>query len=46
MQIAALPAENLQPTNLYARLNNKEPKLTVRQVEGYLEANRRNASSS
>lgn len=45
MQVAALPAENLQPTNLYARLKDSESKLTGRQVEAYLEANRRNASS-
>jgi RNA polymerase sigma factor (sigma-70 family) len=45
MQVAALPTENLQPTNLYARLKGERPKLTRQQVTAYLEANRRSASS-
>ena len=45
MQVTALPAENFQPTNLYARIRDAQPRLTLPQVEGYLDANRRNASS-
>ena len=47
MQVAAVPAENLQPTNLYARIMKTDtvPKLTLQQVEPYLVANRRNAAS-
>ncbi len=41
---SALATEDLQPTNLYARLD-KPPKLTAEQVESYLKANRRNAAS-
>jgi RNA polymerase sigma factor (sigma-70 family) len=39
------PAENLQPTNLYARFKDTAPKLTAGQVEAYLKANGRKASS-
>jgi RNA polymerase sigma factor (sigma-70 family) len=45
MQVTALPAENLQRTNLYARIRDVAPMLRVQQVQGYLDANRRNASS-
>ena len=41
---SALATEDLQPANLYARLD-KPPKLTAEQVESYLKANRRNAAS-
>jgi hypothetical protein len=41
---SALATEDLQPTNLYARLD-KSPKLTAEQVESYLKAARRNAAS-
>jgi RNA polymerase sigma factor (sigma-70 family) len=42
----ALPSEDLQSTNLYARLSsNKGLKLTPDQIESYLKVNRRNASS-
>ena len=41
----AAPVENLQFTNLYARFKDKQPKLTAEQVEPYLQANRRNATS-
>ena len=37
--------EDLQPTNLYARFKDKAPKLTAAQVEAYLKANGRKASS-
>jgi RNA polymerase sigma factor (sigma-70 family) len=40
-----LPAELLQPRNLYTLLTNKTSKLTVAQVESYLDANRRSAAS-
>jgi RNA polymerase sigma factor (sigma-70 family) len=39
------PVEDLQPTNLYARFKDKAPKLTADQVEAYLKANGRKASS-
>jgi RNA polymerase sigma factor (sigma-70 family) len=39
------PVEDLQPTNLYARFKDKQPKLTAEQVEAYLKANGRKASS-
>ena len=39
------PAEDLQSTNLFARFKNKSPKLTAEQVEAYLKANGRKASS-
>jgi hypothetical protein len=39
------PVEDLQPTNLYARFKDKAPKLTAEQVEAYLKANGRKASS-
>jgi RNA polymerase sigma factor (sigma-70 family) len=39
------PAEDLQPTNLFARFKDKPPKLTAEQVEAYLKANGRKASS-
>ncbi len=39
------PAADLQPTNLYDRFKDKEPKLTAEQVEAYLKANGRKASS-
>jgi hypothetical protein len=42
---SASPTENLQPTNLYARFKDKAPKLTAGQVEAYLKANGRKASS-
>ena len=45
VQVAASPAEDLPPRNLYARIKDTQPMLTARQVEGYLDANRRNASS-
>jgi RNA polymerase sigma factor (sigma-70 family) len=35
----------LQPTNLYARVKDKESRLTTAQVGQYLDANRRNAAS-
>src|ERR1035441_10445806 len=46
-QPKALPAEDLQLTNanLYARFKDKQPELTPAQVEAYLKANGRNASS-
>lgn len=37
--------EGLQTTNLYARFKDKQPKLTSEQVEAYLKANGRKASS-
>jgi hypothetical protein len=40
-----LPAEDLQSTNLFARLKDKTPKLTAQQVGAYLKANRTNAAS-
>jgi RNA polymerase sigma factor (sigma-70 family) len=40
-----LPEENTQATNLFARFNDKQPKLKPEQVEGYLRANGRNAAS-
>jgi RNA polymerase sigma factor (sigma-70 family) len=43
--VAALPAEELPSTNLYARLKDKNPKLTPEQVEAYLKANGRTAAS-
>ncbi len=39
------PVEDLQSTNLYARFKDKAPKLTAEQVEAYLKANGRKASS-
>ena len=36
---------DLQPTNLYTRFKDKAPKLTAEQVEAYLKANGRKASS-
>ena len=36
---------DLQPTNLYTRFKDNAPKLTVEQVEAYLKANGRKASS-
>jgi hypothetical protein len=39
------PSADLQPTNLYARVKDKESKLTAEQIRPYLEANRRNAAS-
>jgi RNA polymerase sigma factor (sigma-70 family) len=39
------PTEDLQSTNLYARFKDKPPKLTAEQVEAYLKANGRKASS-
>ncbi len=39
------PAPAEMPTNLYARFKDGPPKLTAAQVEAYLKANRRNASS-
>jgi RNA polymerase sigma factor (sigma-70 family) len=36
---------DLQYTNLYSKLTNEAPKLTSEQVEAYVQANRRNASS-
>ncbi len=41
----APPEENIEPTNLYARLKDKNPKLTVEQVEAYLKANGHTAAS-
>lgn len=43
--LAALPAENLQSTNLYARFKDKSPKLSAEQIETYLTAYGRKASS-
>jgi len=40
-----LSAENVESTNLYARLKDKNPKLTSDQVEAYLKANGRTAAS-
>jgi hypothetical protein len=37
--------EDLQSTNVYARFKDKAPKLTAEQVEAYLKANGRKASS-
>ena len=45
MQVTPAAPENLQPRSVYARINDENTKLTVAQVQGYLEANRRNASS-
>jgi len=39
------PTEDLQPTNLYARFKDTAPKLTTEQVEAFLKANGRTASS-
>jgi len=39
------PAEDMQSTNLYARFKDSAPKLTAEQVEAYLKANGRKASS-
>ncbi len=41
----ALPTEELPSTNLYARFKDQAPKLTPGQVEAYLNANGRKASS-
>ena len=41
----APPTEDLQSTNVYARFKDKAPKLTAEQVEAYLKANGRKASS-
>ena len=41
----ASPTKDLQSTNLYARLKGKHLKLTAEQVEAYLKANGRKASS-
>ena len=41
----ASAADELQSTNLYARLKDKERKLSAEQIEAYLQANRRNAGS-
>lgn len=43
--LATLPSESLASTNLYARFKDKVPKLTPEQVEAYLRAYGRNASS-
>jgi len=43
--VAALPAELLQSSNLYALITNKQATLTSAQVEPYLNANRRSAAS-
>ncbi len=43
--LAALPTEGLPPTNLYARFKDKAPKLSAEQVENYLRAYGRKASS-
>ncbi len=43
--LGALPAENLPSTNLYARFKDKAPKLSAEQVEAYLRAYGRKASS-
>jgi cell division protein FtsL len=40
-----LPTADLQSTNLYVRFKDKPPKLTAGQVEAYLKANGRKASS-
>jgi hypothetical protein len=47
MQAAAPPAESPteESTNLFDRFKDKEPKLTAEQVEAYLKANGRKASS-
>jgi len=42
---AAAPPADLQFTNLYARFKDKLPKLTAEQIEAYLKANGRTASS-
>jgi hypothetical protein len=44
-QPQAPPTEDLQSTNLYARFKDKSPRLTANQVEAYLKANGRKASS-
>jgi hypothetical protein len=44
-QPGASPGEDLQCTNLYARFKDQMPKLTSEQVEAYLKANGRKASS-
>ena len=44
-QSNASPPEDLQSTNLFARFKDKAPKLTAAQVEAYLKANGRKASS-
>src|SRR5258708_2343565 len=41
----ALPTEDLPSTNLYARFKDQAPKLTADQVEAFLKANGRKASS-
>lgn len=41
----APPADSAESTNLYARLKDKQAKLTHEQVESYLSANGRNAST-
>ncbi|HSY09590.1 MAG TPA: sigma-70 family RNA polymerase sigma factor [Candidatus Dormibacteraeota bacterium] len=41
----ALPEENVEPTNLWARLKDKQIKLTHEQIESYLKANGRTATS-
>jgi RNA polymerase sigma factor (sigma-70 family) len=41
----ALATEDLQPTSLYVRFKDKAPTLTAEQVEAYLKANGRKASS-
>ncbi len=38
-------ADDTTATNLYARLNNQQTKVTLAQVESYLKANRRSAAS-
>jgi RNA polymerase sigma factor (sigma-70 family) len=45
IQLAASPAVNLSSPNLSERLKDKPTKLTANQIEPYLKANRRNASS-
>lgn len=49
MQVTApatnLPVESMESTNLYARLKDKEPKLTREQAETFLKANGRNAAN-
>jgi len=45
MQVPSVPTEDLQATNLYARIKDKSPKLTAEQAEAYLKANGRSAAS-
>jgi RNA polymerase sigma factor (sigma-70 family) len=45
VQIPAVPVDDLQSTNLYARLKDKSPKLSSEQAEAYLKANGRTAAS-